>query len=111
MPVEVIIRRSFKDPEQAAQLVPLIVQLRSLATVQKGYITGETLRCLDCPGEYLVISTWHTQADWNRWFNSETRRALQHKIDELLQEPTRYRIYEPLVGGIIPDFNAGPQTP
>ena len=107
MAVEVIIRRTFKDPLQAEKLVPLIVQLRSLATIQKGYMTGQTLRCLDCPGEYLVISTWHTQEDWNRWFNSDARQELQQKIDKLLGEPTQYRIYEPLVGGIIPDFAAG----
>ncbi|MBL0714033.1 MAG: antibiotic biosynthesis monooxygenase, partial [Desulfosarcina sp.] len=53
MAVEVIIRRKFKDPEQAEKLVPLIIQLRSLATIQKGYMTGQTLKCLDCPGEYL----------------------------------------------------------
>jgi heme-degrading monooxygenase HmoA len=104
MAVEVIIRRTFKKPELAEKLVPLIVQLRSQATVQKGYITGQTLRCIDCPGEYLVISTWHTEADWQRWFASSARQALQQKIDELLGEPTQYRLYEPLVGGIIPDF-------
>jgi heme-degrading monooxygenase HmoA len=110
MAVEVIIRRTFKDPAQAEKLVPLIVQLRSLATVQKGYITGQTLRCLDCQGEYLVISTWHTEADWNRWFTSDTRRELQLKIDDLLGAPTQYRLYEPLVGGIIPDFKTGAQN-
>lgn len=106
MAVEVIIRRTFKDAAQAQKLVPLIVQLRSLATVQKGYMTGQTLRCLDCQGEYLVISTWHTKEDWLRWFNSAARRDLQQQIDALIGEPTEYRIYEPLVGGIIPDFEA-----
>ena len=107
MAVEVIIRRKFKDPAMAEKLVPLIVQLRSLATVQKGYMTGQTLRCLDCPGEYLVISTWHTSEDWQRWFASSARLELQRQIDDLLGEPTQYRLYEPLVGGIIPDFEAG----
>lgn len=106
MAVEVIIRRTFKDSALAEKLVPLIVQLRSLATVQKGYMTGQTLRCLDCPGEYLVISSWHTAEDWHRWFASDARRKLQQKIDDLLGEPTQYRLYEPLVGGIIPDFTA-----
>lgn len=107
MAVEVIIRRTFKDQAMAEKLVPLIVQLRSLATVQKGYMTGQTLRCLDCPGEYLVISTWHTAEDWRRWFDSDTRKELQQRIDDLLGAPTQYRLYEPLVGGIIPDFAAG----
>jgi heme-degrading monooxygenase HmoA len=104
MAVEVIIQRTFNDKEQARKLVPLILQLRSRATIQPGYITGQTLRCLDCSGEYLVISTWNSMTDWNTWFNSPERQGLQAKIDALLGEETHYRFYEPLVGGIMPVF-------
>jgi heme-degrading monooxygenase HmoA len=104
MAVSVIIRRTFKDTETAARLAPLIVKLRSLAAVQKGYITGRTFRCLDCPGEYLVISTWNSLDDWNRWQQSPERQTLQERVDALLGEKTEYRLYEPLVGGIVPKF-------
>ena len=102
MAVSVLIRRTFKDTTKADKLAPLIVRLRSLATMQPGYITGRTFRCLDCRGEYLVISTWNNLDDWNRWLNSKERRELQDQIDELLGEKAEYRLYEPLVGGIIP---------
>lgn len=104
MAVSVIIRRTFTHPEKAAELAPLIVKLRSQATVQPGYITGRTFRCLDCPGEVLVISTWNSLDDWNNWLNSEERRSLQAEVDALLNQETEYRLYEPLVGGIIPKF-------
>ena len=104
MAISVTIQRTFSDKGKAAKLVPLIVKLRSLATIQPGYITGKTFRCLDCPGEYLVMSTWNTLDDWNRWLQSEQRMALQKQIDDLLGEITQYRIYESLVGGIIPQF-------
>jgi heme-degrading monooxygenase HmoA len=104
MAISVMIQRKFKESQKAAQLAPLIVKLRSLATIQPGYLTGRTFRCLDCPGEYMVISTWNSLEDWNRWFKSEQRVALQKQVDELLGEETQYRIYEPLVGGIIPQF-------
>ena len=104
MAVSVLIRRSFSETEKAAELAPLIVKLRSLATIQPGYLTGRTFRCLDCAGEYLVISTCNTMEDWNRWLNSQERQKLQNQVDELLGEKTEYRIYEPLVGGIIPRF-------
>jgi heme-degrading monooxygenase HmoA len=104
MAVTVIIRRTFKNPENAEKLAPLIVQLRSLAAVQPGYITGRTFRCLDCKGEYLVLSTWNTVDDWNRWLNSKERRTLQDQVDEIVGEKTEYRLYESLVGGIIPKF-------
>ena len=107
MAITVMIQRVFKDEEKATQLAPLIVKLRSLATVQPGYITGKTFRCLDCPGEFLVISTWNGIEDWNRWLNSKQRTDIQKQIDQLLGEETEYRIYEPLVGGIVPQFIEG----
>jgi heme-degrading monooxygenase HmoA len=106
MPISVMIQRPFDDNEKAARLAPLIVKLRSLATIQPGYITGKTFRCLDCPGEYLVISTWNSLDDWNRWLQSEQRVSLQRQVDDLLGTTTTYRVYEPLVGGIIPQFKA-----
>jgi heme-degrading monooxygenase HmoA len=106
MAISVMIQRTFKDEQIAAKLAPLIVKLRSLATIQPGYITGKTFRCLDCPGEYLVISTWNVIEDWDRWLKSRERRALQKQVDDLLGEKTQYRIFEPLVGGIIPEFKA-----
>ena len=104
MAISIMIQRKYTDDEKAAKLAPLIVRLRSLATVQPGYLTGKTFRCLDCPGEYLVISTWNSLEDWNRWLNSEQRQEIQKKVDDLLGEKTQYRMYEPLVGGIIPQF-------
>lgn len=104
MAISVMIQRTFNDKQMAAKLAPLIVKLRSQATTQPGYITGRTFRCLDCPGEFLVISTWNSLDDWNRWLQSEARMSIQEQIDGLLNQTTRYRIYEPLVGGIIPKF-------
>ena len=104
MAISVIIQRVFKDEDKAAKLAPLIVKLRSLATIQPGYITGKTFRCLDCPGEYLVLSTWNSLDDWHSWLKSEQRMELQKQVDHLLGEKTQYRMYEPLVGGIIPQF-------
>ena len=108
MAVSVIIRRAFSDDDKAQMLAPLIVKLRSLAITQPGYITGRTFRCLDCAGEFLVLSTWNTRADWENWLNNAERRRLQKEIDDLLGEETEYRLYEPLVGGILPQFTPEP---
>ena len=77
MAISVMIQRTFSDKEKAAKLAPLIVELRSLATIQPGYITGKTFHCLDCPSEYLVISIWNSLDNWNRWLQSEQRMTLQ----------------------------------
>ncbi len=105
MAIEVIIRRRFvKDKEEA--LAPMVVRLRSLALVQPGYISGETLTCIDPAGddEYLVRSTWRSVEDWETWLNSEPRRAIQKEIDAITGVETEYRIYEPLVSGIMPKY-------
>ncbi|MDD9303855.1 MAG: antibiotic biosynthesis monooxygenase [Desulfobacter sp.] len=104
MAVSIIIKRSVKNQDIASQLAPFIVQMRSRAAVQPGFITGQTFSCLDCQGEYLVISTWNTLEDWNKWMHSQERKNIQNQVDELLGEKTVYRYYEPVVGGIPPRF-------
>ena len=105
MAVKIIIKRIVPQNKTEA-LKPLLQKLRNLVMQQPGYISGETLRCLDCPGEYLVISSWNTVEDWNNWLNSEERKKIQSQVDALLGETTEYRLYESLVGGIIPKFDA-----
>ncbi|RLB78881.1 MAG: antibiotic biosynthesis monooxygenase, partial [Deltaproteobacteria bacterium] len=60
---------------------------------QPGYISGETLRNIDDPEEYLVISTWQSLEDWQRWAKSEQRAEVQNKIDNLLGQKTEYSSY------------------
>ena len=92
MAVKIIIKRRVpKDKE--AELLPLLIQLRARATTQPGYISGETLRNIENPEEYLVISTWQSVDVWKAWDSSEERAELQKKINGLLEEKTDYSIY------------------
>jgi heme-degrading monooxygenase HmoA len=59
----------------------------------KGYISGETLRCLDDPSTLIVVSTWRTLADWEAWVTSEERKEMQDKIESLLGAPSVHRVY------------------
>jgi len=67
--------------------------LRSLATEQPGYISGETLRNIERPEEYLVISTWQSVDKWKAWASSKKRSEIQEKIDTLLDKQTEYDLY------------------
>jgi len=40
MSIEVMVKRKIKQGPQARKVVPLILQLRTLATYQPGYISG-----------------------------------------------------------------------
>ena len=68
--------------------------LRSEAMIQPGYISGETLRSLDNPEEYLVVSKWETADEWKKWLHSKERRDIQGQVDSLLGEKTFYEIFE-----------------
>jgi len=93
MPIQVIIKRKWQTDKPEA-LFPLLTRLRSLANKQPGYISGETLKSLDDPEDYMVISQWETVEDWQKWLQSKERRDLQGKVDSLIGERTFYEIFE-----------------
>ena len=74
-------------------LVPLLKDARALAFRQPGYISGETMRNVADPYEYLVISTWKSIEDWERWFANPQRKNIEGKIDQVLGAPTEYKVY------------------
>jgi len=74
-------------------MIPLFRKMRRLANDQPGYITGETMRNLEKPDEFLVISTWETSDDWKRWVQSNERQQIQSQIDALLGGKTEYEIF------------------
>jgi len=92
MAIRVMIKR-WVTPEKEQDLVSLITELRSMVSKQPGYISGETMRHVSNPDEYLVISTWDKLEDWEKWVSSPPRKALQDKIDKLLGKKTTYDIY------------------
>ena len=92
MAVKIIIRRKVPKGKEE-ELLPLLVELRSLATAQKGYISGETLRNLNEPEDYVVISTWQSVDNWNAWSVNSQRTVIQEKIDALLGAETEYGAY------------------
>lgn len=92
MAVKIIIRRKVPKGKEA-QLLPLILDLRSKAINQSGYISGETLINVSDPEEYVVIGTWKSVENWKAWEASKERGEIQSRIDTLLGEKTAYGIY------------------
>ena len=92
MAIKVFIKRAVPEHKLEA-LKPLLRTIRNLAMTQPGYISGETYKRLDRPGENLVISTWQSMDDWRQWVLSEERAEAQEKIDYLLGEKTEFEIY------------------
>ena len=105
MAVRVVIRRIVPE-DRAQDLEPLLAKLRSRASLQPGYISGETLRRLDKPDEYLVISTWESAEDWDRWATSQERHEVQDKIDTLLGGKTESAVFHSVLGSDTPRLAA-----
>jgi heme-degrading monooxygenase HmoA len=92
MAVKALIKRVVPE-KKAREMIPLFRQMRALAMNQDGYISGETLRNLNNPEEFLVISSWQSSNEWIKWLNSPQRQEIQEKIDALLGGQTKYEIY------------------
>jgi len=99
MAVRIIIERRIKEGKEM-DLAKLLLELRSRTVREKGYITGETLRDYEDPSTHIVISTWESAEDWKSWSNKKERLEIQSKIEELLSEPSKTKIYE-LIGARI----------
>lgn len=92
MAVKIIIRRKVPKGKDT-QLLPLLLELRSKAITQPGYVSGETLRNVNEPEDFVVISTWKSLADWRTWEGNKERGEILRKIEALLDEKAIYGIY------------------
>ncbi len=90
--VKVFIKRKVAD-QTIAELLNLLKKLRALTLNQPGYVSGETLKRLDAPGECMVISTWTSLEEWNNWLGNIERAKVQEQIDNLLGTKTEYAVY------------------
>ena len=86
------IKRNVPEEKKEALLV-LINQLRAITMGVPGYITGETLKRVDKPGESLVVTKWQSVYYWKAWLQGAERAEIQKKIDTLLGNETQYEIY------------------
>ena len=92
MTVKILIKRKATE-KQLEALTLLLRQFRVLAIEQPGYVSGETLKRIDQPDEVLVISTWESIDDWNKWVENPTRKSIQGQIDALLGIHTIWEVY------------------
>ena len=92
MSIKVLIPRTVPR-KKSQEMLRLFREMRSLATAQPGYISGETMKSNDRPDVFLVISTWESPDDWENWLLSAERQAIQEKIDSLLGGKTNYEMF------------------
>jgi heme-degrading monooxygenase HmoA len=93
MAIEVLIKRATDHRNTAKILLPHIINLRSHAIKQPGYISGETLLNIERAQECLVVSRWTKLEHWQAWSRSSLRIELNEKIEKLLATRAEYNIY------------------
>ncbi|KPK14292.1 MAG: antibiotic biosynthesis monooxygenase [Nitrospira bacterium SG8_3] len=93
MAIVVLIKRTVPE-DKVKKVLPLFRELRRLCLDRPGYISGATLRRLDKPDEYLVISTWQLLEDWKKWQMSEERKEIQGEIGSLIGDKIEYEVYD-----------------
>jgi heme oxygenase (mycobilin-producing) len=84
-------RRCHQGKEK--ELRDLLIELRSEALRQLGYISGETLRDWENPSNFVVISTWTTLEAWKTWQTARQRLAVEEMMDTLLMTPRKIRVF------------------
>ena len=93
MAIGVLIKRVTKPGVDAKKLMPLIIELRSLAVRQPGYISGETFFNLDRSEECVVIGRWTSLEYWQQWNRDPRRIELDENMEKHLGTETEYSIY------------------
>ena len=95
--IKVIIERCCR-PGKEAKLESLLLELRTSAMQQPGYISsetlkGDTLRTVGDPSLWLVISAWVDADSWLAWESNPERREIASKIEPLLVAPEEMTVF------------------
>ena len=80
----------------------LLMELRSLATLQTGYVSGQTLLSASNPHKLTVISTWISQKRWEEWHESAKRKEFSKQLEPLLEAPEEVEVF--MVGEKTPEW-------
>lgn len=90
--IRVIIERHCR-PDKVAEMESQLIDLRTTAMRQSGYISGETLHSVDDPTLWLVISTWVDINAWKLWGTSSERRQNMQSLEPLLAVPEKVSVF------------------
>ncbi len=91
MQAKIVIERHV-TPGRESQALDIAVEMRSVATKQPGYISGETLIDTEDHGTIIVVSTWRSVQDWKRWEGHDDRRRIEGYLAPLLSRPAIVRV-------------------
>ncbi len=89
-----VVQERHCKPGKEEELKKLLEELRSTVMPRGGYHRVETLRSVDDPSVWLVISSWSHVEVWKAWQNHPERQEIISKIEPLLLETVRESVFE-----------------
>ena len=89
MAVKILIKRVIKDGNMQAA-ARLVINIRSGAMNQPGYISSESMRSLDDPDQITVVSMWQSMEAWDTWRSSAARKEIVAEFKEYFVGETEY---------------------
>jgi heme-degrading monooxygenase HmoA len=92
MTILVLTTRRFKD-EFVHEAQYHNAEMRALATVQPGYVSGKTITNLYDPNEMLIISIWESKEEWDDWYKSDERKKYYKKLRLALEKGEEIAFY------------------
>ena len=92
MAIKVLISRQFKR-DRTNEAHNLLREMRSVATLRPGYISGQTLVGVENANKLVVVSTWSGPKRWEEWLKDEKRKEFSKRIEELLVSPEQVEVF------------------
>ena len=80
-------------PGAQGDITRLLRELRSAATRQPGFISGQTVIDPRSPTTFMTISEWFSIKAWETWENNPVRADIIGQIGALLQTAPRQRLW------------------
>ncbi|MGI1670993.1 MAG: antibiotic biosynthesis monooxygenase [Neptuniibacter sp.] len=65
-----------------------------LAMQAHGFISGEALKNAYDPNHRLVVATYRTLQDWQRWAGSDERKEMMATLSPMLETEEKITIFE-----------------
>ena len=80
-------------PGAQGDITRLLRELRSAATRQPGFISGQTVIDPRSPTSFMTISEWSSIKSWETWGNNRVRADIIGQIGTLLQTAPVQRLW------------------
>jgi heme-degrading monooxygenase HmoA len=93
MAVRIFIKRHVKEG-LVEETIQMLSEFRKSAMDQSEFLSGETLANHNDAKSVTVITTWQSVEDWIRWQESEERASNETRMENLLDRPTVYEVYD-----------------